>query len=324
MDIAPTPYDGDWNNFGPRFGFAWKLLGSESTVVRGGYGIFFAHPFDAGVPNAVALGFSVSRELNSPDNGITAPFYLRDGVPAAATTTPKLDDTFRRGSGRYECEYGGHLLRAESENRLLAAVQSRSPGPAFGVLGCGSDCARQSFAQACQHTAIDQPNLSRLAWSAAPVTARSSVPAIQQRHDSVTDAGARQLLRRDGRFQKRYSKGLIVGANYTWSRFFDNTNEVGATLGDNGGPYSNFYDRSRDYGPSANDIRHRAVIHFVYELPFGTGRKWLNSNPLQVCRWRMVDIRCDHSAVGTAVYGHHANQLHERIFSRCASGRCAA
>ena len=39
-----NPYDGDWNNFGPRFGFAWKLLGSERVVVRGGYGIFFAHP----------------------------------------------------------------------------------------------------------------------------------------------------------------------------------------------------------------------------------------------------------------------------------------
>ena len=22
-----NPYDGDWNNFGPRFGFAWKVLG---------------------------------------------------------------------------------------------------------------------------------------------------------------------------------------------------------------------------------------------------------------------------------------------------------
>ena len=49
------PYERDLNNFGPRLGFAWKVLGSERTVLRGGFGIFFAHPFDAGVPNAVAL-----------------------------------------------------------------------------------------------------------------------------------------------------------------------------------------------------------------------------------------------------------------------------
>ena len=40
----------DWNNFGPRFGFAWKPFGRR-TVVRGGFGIFFAHPFDSGQPN---------------------------------------------------------------------------------------------------------------------------------------------------------------------------------------------------------------------------------------------------------------------------------
>src|SRR5438876_8590794 len=88
-----TPYDTDWNNFGPRVGFAWKVLGSDRTVLRGGYGIAFAHPFDAGVPNAVALGFSLQANLNTPDNGLTAPFYLRDGVPIKPTA-PKLDDTF--------------------------------------------------------------------------------------------------------------------------------------------------------------------------------------------------------------------------------------
>jgi hypothetical protein len=56
-----TPYEDDLNNFGPRIGFAWKVLGAENTVLLRGYGVFFAHPFDAGVPNAVALGFSGIR-----------------------------------------------------------------------------------------------------------------------------------------------------------------------------------------------------------------------------------------------------------------------
>ncbi len=66
------PFDPDWNNFGPRLGFAWKVLGSEKTVVRGGFGISYAHPFDHGVPNLTSLGFEKSASLSTPDNGVTA------------------------------------------------------------------------------------------------------------------------------------------------------------------------------------------------------------------------------------------------------------
>ena len=287
-----NPYDGDWNNFGPRFGFAWKVLGSERAVVRGGYGIFFAHPFDAGVPNAVALGFSLSRELNSPDNGITAPFYLRDGVPAASVSAPKLDDSF------------GAVPAGTNPNTAVTFFeQNRRTGYSqqfnLGVQG------QLSPSSVVELTVLG--NLSRKLAS-TPISINQISPSVLgPQHQSQRDRPFPQfsnvtiqsptlgLANYYGvmvRFQKRYSKGLTMGANYTWSRFFDNTNEVGATLGDNGGPYSNYYDRSRDYGPSANDIRHRAIVHFVYELPFGAGRQWLNSNPLKylVGGWSISDV----------------------------------
>src|SRR5581483_5400570 len=75
------PYRFDGNNFGPRFGFAWRAPGASKVVIRGGYGIFFAHPLDSVQAVSASLGFSVSSMLASPDN-ITAPFRLRDGVPA--------------------------------------------------------------------------------------------------------------------------------------------------------------------------------------------------------------------------------------------------
>jgi hypothetical protein len=73
------------------------------------------------------------------------------------------------------------------------------------------------------------------------------------------------------RFQKRFSHGLSFGGSYTLSRFFDNTNDPGTTFGDNGGPYSNFYNRAADYGPAPNDVRHRLAFNAVYELPFRPG-----------------------------------------------------
>ena len=40
--ISRSTYDEDWNNFGPRFGFALDILGNGRLAVRGGYGLFYA------------------------------------------------------------------------------------------------------------------------------------------------------------------------------------------------------------------------------------------------------------------------------------------
>jgi hypothetical protein len=79
------------------------------------------------------------------------------------------------------------------------------------------------------------------------------------------------------RFQRRYSHGFNFGGSYTYAKFLANYGDPGSVLGSNAGPYSNFYNRSADYGPEANDIRHRLSFNAVYELPFGPGRTWLSN-----------------------------------------------
>jgi hypothetical protein len=83
------------------------------------------------------------------------------------------------------------------------------------------------------------------------------------------------------KIEKRYSRGLSFGANYTWSKYLGDVNMSGAADGNDAGTYSNYYNRRADYGPTANDIAHRLTFHWIYELPFGTGKRWLSHSPLR-------------------------------------------
>ena len=49
------------------------------TVVRTGYGIFYGVPLPGS--NTSSAGFETSGNFQSPDNGITPPFLLRNGFP---------------------------------------------------------------------------------------------------------------------------------------------------------------------------------------------------------------------------------------------------
>ena len=269
------PYDGDRNNFGPRLGFAWKVLGSEKTVVRGAFGIFFAHPFDAGVPNAAALGFSQSRNINTPDNGITAPFYLRDGVPQVAATRPPLNDSFGavtvgqnpntavtffetdRATG-YSEQFNLGIQRQVKHSFVVEASIIGNLGRKLPSANLTLNQIRPEILNATHQAQRDRPFPQF-----TNVTIQSPTLGISNYYGGLL------------RLEKRFSHGFNFNANYTYSKFLENTNDTGTTAGRDTGPYSNLYNRRADYGPSANDIRHRISLNGVYELPFGPGRTHL-------------------------------------------------
>ncbi len=282
-----SPYRTDLNNFGPRIGLAYKLFGKDTTVIRAGYGAYFAHPFDAGAPTSASLGFEKSITLVSPDQGITHPFVLSKGPTSNALTAPTLDDSFgavRVGTAPTTTatfyEFGRSTGYSHQFNFGLQHVVKG------GILLEATYLGHISHKLASTNPPInkiplEQAAAGRTTQQFRPFPQFSAVTAVLP---SLGDSSYHALATR---FEKRFSGGLNFLGTYTWSKFLNNTSEGGSQVGNDAGPYSDLYNRRLDYGYSGNDVPHRMTFASVYELPFGNGRRFLRAN--NPARWFLGD-----------------------------------
>jgi hypothetical protein len=269
-----APYGTDWNNVAPRFGFAWTPR--ERTVVRGGAGIFFAHPFDHGAPTSASLGFERSATLGTPDNGITAPFYLREGVPSLQVGTPARDDSFgavRVGQAATTAvTYFERDRKTGHAKQFNLGVQQELPGRMVLELAYLGNLSRNLPGT---NLSINQIAPDRL----GPGVTQRDRPYPQFANVSIVlpAIGRSDYHAGSMRLEKRFSRGVSLLATYTRATFLSDTDDGGASVGDVG-VYQDYYNRAADYGPAGNDIRHRLTMSSVYELPVGPGRRFLASH----------------------------------------------
>jgi hypothetical protein len=269
-------YNGDWNNFMPRVGIAWKPAGRQGTVVRAGSGIFYQVPMPGSNNNSA--GFAAQANYTTPDNGITAPFFLRDGFPggpsnpvlgpgfgsvavgqAAALAFDFVETERRLG---YTMQWNLSIQQDVGRNSIvevayLGTVGHKLSGPNINInqvrpelMGPGNAQARRPFPQF--------GNVSTV----APMWGNSSYHGV------------------NFKYEKRFSDGLNLLANYTFSKFIDDVpaaQEIGAAPGQ-----QNYYDRLSEKALSGNDVRNRFAFSSVYELPWGKGRKFLSDGAAAV------------------------------------------
>ena len=76
--------------------------------------------------------------------------------------------------------------------------------------------------------------------------------------------------------EHRFSSGFFLLGSYTYSRAIDNgstTTQGDLANGSNSEPQNSF-DLQAERGPSDNNATHRFVLSYVYDLPFGNGKKY--------------------------------------------------
>jgi hypothetical protein len=75
---------------------------------------------------------------------------------------------------------------------------------------------------------------------------------------------------------RRFSHDFSVRGVYTWSKALDDGDSLNQTTANNApGLVSNPFDLRADYGPATYDVRHLGVINAIYDLPIGTGKRFM-------------------------------------------------
>lgn len=92
--------------------------------------------------------------------------------------------------------------------------------------------------------------------------------------------------------EQRLANGLQALVSYTFSKSLDTGSGLFNAEDGAGTSMENYYDPGSNYGPSGYNIHQFLSVSALYELPFGKGKRYLNSGPLAyvLCGWQVNSL----------------------------------
>jgi hypothetical protein len=267
-----VPADAD--NFAPRVGFAYKV--TDRVVLRSSYGIFYAGYESGGwsnpspgynppftltqsfqMPCAAASANPGANQTNCSIPGLN---HFYKGFPKNSLTDPRLPQLFGLDP---------HLVSPSMQQWQLSTQYQLPLDTVLEVAYSGSKGTKlYSFYNGNQAAPSADPS--------APTAPRRPVPTIDSAIFQLKSDGNSEYHALQVRAEHRFSHGLGLLMTYTYGHSLDNSSSVNLQS-------RNFSDfrwskyPKWEHGNSDFDVRHRFVVSYMYELPFGHGKSLLHS-----------------------------------------------
>lgn len=243
-------------DFTPRFGFAWQPDFLPHTVIRSGFGLYYAD-LQLGVLQFAVLAPPYSNAYTLTNSEPVAQNVLGQNIfPPFVRSTPTPDTAASLNNvGAFQLDPNAHYPYMYQWN--LSVQQALGEKDVLELTYMGASDHRIES----RHD-VDQcqPGSSLFCNPATrPYSRYTNLLTIGNFGNSSYNA----LM---ARLEHRLSGGLDARLEYTWAKGLSNNS-------DNGDPQISSCIKC-EHGPAGFDVRNRAVLSAIYDLPVGRGRQY--------------------------------------------------